>query len=187
MQAPIPPHESRCRGWFLPARTFAANGPNDGRHAWIAATAILYDSPLVTHNRGDYLGVSGQLVPWPRGLALLRKITPLRSWLRSERHASARGFWVAPNLAVGELRLGPPFPLPRKTKTTGREACRTTLSPQLAFRYLAGESANHALCIVAERHVGGQIRPCGAALRRVDAAGSRLLQSRYGLRLDALV
>jgi tRNA(fMet)-specific endonuclease VapC len=25
--------------------------------AWIAATALLYDLPLVTHNRGDYLGV----------------------------------------------------------------------------------------------------------------------------------
>jgi hypothetical protein len=25
--------------------------------AWIAATALLYDAPLVTHNRGDYLGV----------------------------------------------------------------------------------------------------------------------------------
>jgi len=27
--------------------------------AWIAATAILYDAPLVTHNREDYLGVPG--------------------------------------------------------------------------------------------------------------------------------
>jgi predicted nucleic acid-binding protein len=27
--------------------------------AWIAATALLYDAPLVTHNRGDYLGIPG--------------------------------------------------------------------------------------------------------------------------------
>jgi tRNA(fMet)-specific endonuclease VapC len=27
--------------------------------AWIAATALLYDVPLVTHNRSDYLGVPG--------------------------------------------------------------------------------------------------------------------------------
>ena len=27
--------------------------------AWIAASAILYDVPLVTHNRNDYLGVPG--------------------------------------------------------------------------------------------------------------------------------
>jgi predicted nucleic acid-binding protein len=25
----------------------------------VAATALLYDAPLVTHNRGDYLGVAG--------------------------------------------------------------------------------------------------------------------------------
>jgi tRNA(fMet)-specific endonuclease VapC len=27
--------------------------------AWIAATALLYDLPLATHNRGDYKGVPG--------------------------------------------------------------------------------------------------------------------------------
>ncbi len=26
---------------------------------WIAATAVLYDAPLITHNAGDYLGVPG--------------------------------------------------------------------------------------------------------------------------------
>lgn len=30
--------------------------------AWIAATALLYDLPLVTHNRGDFLGVKGLTV-----------------------------------------------------------------------------------------------------------------------------
>jgi predicted nucleic acid-binding protein len=27
--------------------------------AWIAATALLYDAPLLTHNEADYLGVPG--------------------------------------------------------------------------------------------------------------------------------
>jgi len=27
--------------------------------AWIAATALLYDAPLLTHNKADYLGVPG--------------------------------------------------------------------------------------------------------------------------------
>lgn len=26
---------------------------------WIAATALLFDAPLLTHNRSDYLGVPG--------------------------------------------------------------------------------------------------------------------------------
>ena len=30
--------------------------------AWIAATALLYDIPLVTHNRNDYLGIPGLTV-----------------------------------------------------------------------------------------------------------------------------
>ena len=30
--------------------------------AWIAATALLYNAPLVTHNRRDYLGVPGLTV-----------------------------------------------------------------------------------------------------------------------------
>ena len=31
----------------------------DVADAWIAATALLYDVPLVTHNPGDYVGVAG--------------------------------------------------------------------------------------------------------------------------------
>lgn len=33
--------------------------------AWIAATALLYDVPLVTHNSNEYTGVSG-LKPMPQ-------------------------------------------------------------------------------------------------------------------------
>ena len=31
----------------------------DTADAWIAATAMLYDAPLITHNGSDYLGVPG--------------------------------------------------------------------------------------------------------------------------------
>jgi hypothetical protein len=31
----------------------------DVADAWIAATALLYDAPLVTNNPGDYIGVAG--------------------------------------------------------------------------------------------------------------------------------
>jgi tRNA(fMet)-specific endonuclease VapC len=31
----------------------------DVADAWIAATALLYDAPLVTNNPGDYVGVAG--------------------------------------------------------------------------------------------------------------------------------
>jgi predicted nucleic acid-binding protein len=34
----------------------------DCADAWVAATALLYGAPLVTHNRGDYLGVPGLTV-----------------------------------------------------------------------------------------------------------------------------
>ncbi len=30
--------------------------------AWVAATALLYDVPLLTHNKTDYLGVPGLLL-----------------------------------------------------------------------------------------------------------------------------
>ena len=34
----------------------------DCADAWIAATALLAGAPLITHNRNDYLGVSGLVV-----------------------------------------------------------------------------------------------------------------------------
>jgi predicted nucleic acid-binding protein len=30
--------------------------------AWVAATALLYKAPLVTHNRTDYFGVPGLML-----------------------------------------------------------------------------------------------------------------------------
>jgi predicted nucleic acid-binding protein len=33
--------------------------------AWIAATALLYDAPLLTHNKTDYLGVPGVRLEGP--------------------------------------------------------------------------------------------------------------------------
>jgi predicted nucleic acid-binding protein len=40
--------EARCRGRRI-----------DCADAWIAATALLAEAPLITHNRNDYLGVPG--------------------------------------------------------------------------------------------------------------------------------
>jgi tRNA(fMet)-specific endonuclease VapC len=40
----------------------ASGYPIECADAWIAATAIFYDLPLVTHNRSDYPGVSGLAV-----------------------------------------------------------------------------------------------------------------------------
>ena len=40
--------------------------------AWIAATALLYDAPLATHNGSDYLGVPGKLRYESRLRALAR-------------------------------------------------------------------------------------------------------------------
>ncbi len=49
-----------CRKWaevMVSAR--AAGRRIECADAWIAATALLYGVPLVTHNRSDYLGVPG--------------------------------------------------------------------------------------------------------------------------------
>ena len=56
----VPSSPDLCRQWA--EATVAAQ--TVGRRiecadAWIAATALLYTAPLVTHNRADYLGVPG--------------------------------------------------------------------------------------------------------------------------------
>jgi tRNA(fMet)-specific endonuclease VapC len=49
-----------CRQWAEVTVTAQASGYRiECADAWIAATALLYDIPLVTHNRRDYLGVPG--------------------------------------------------------------------------------------------------------------------------------
>ena len=49
-----------CRGWAeVMVAAQAAGRRIECADAWIAATAVLYQAPLVTHNRNDYLGVPG--------------------------------------------------------------------------------------------------------------------------------
>jgi tRNA(fMet)-specific endonuclease VapC len=49
-----------CRKWAAVTQIARVNGrPVGTADAWIAATALLYDVPLVTHNKADYAGVSG--------------------------------------------------------------------------------------------------------------------------------
>jgi tRNA(fMet)-specific endonuclease VapC len=54
------PDRDLCRLWagiFVGARS--KGKPIQTADAWIAATAMLYDVPLLTHNAGDYAGVDG--------------------------------------------------------------------------------------------------------------------------------
>ena len=54
----VPSSPDLCRYWADVMVTAQAAGRRiECADAWIAATAMLYDAPLVTHNRGDYLGV----------------------------------------------------------------------------------------------------------------------------------
>ena len=49
-----------CRKWAeVMVAAQAAGRRIETADAWIAATALLYDAPLVTHNGSDYLGVPG--------------------------------------------------------------------------------------------------------------------------------
>jgi predicted nucleic acid-binding protein len=54
----VPSSPDLCRKWaevMIAAR--AAGRRIETADAWIAATALLYDNPLVTHNGSDFLGV----------------------------------------------------------------------------------------------------------------------------------
>ena len=56
----VPSSPDLCRKWAEVMVAAQAVGRRiECADAWIAATALLYDAPLVTHNRGDYLGVPG--------------------------------------------------------------------------------------------------------------------------------
>ncbi len=49
-----------CLKWAEASHRARRKGrPIETADAWIAATALLYDIPLVTHNRNDYSGVDG--------------------------------------------------------------------------------------------------------------------------------
>ena len=56
----VPSSPDLCRKWAeVTVAAQAAGRRIECADAWIAATALLYDAPLVTHNRADYLGVPG--------------------------------------------------------------------------------------------------------------------------------
>ncbi len=49
-----------CRVWAEASYSARRNGrPIQSADAWIAATALRFSIPLITHNGSDYLGVSG--------------------------------------------------------------------------------------------------------------------------------
>jgi len=56
----VPPSPDLCRKWAEAMVAAQAAGRRiETADASIAGTALLYGVPLVTHNRGDYLGVPG--------------------------------------------------------------------------------------------------------------------------------
>ena len=58
----MPYDRALCTKWAEVTVAAQASGYRiECADAWIAATALLYDLPLVTHNRGDYRGVPNLL------------------------------------------------------------------------------------------------------------------------------
>ena len=56
----VPSSPDLCLRWAeVTVAAQAAGRRIECADAWVAATALLYDAPLVTHNRADYLGVPG--------------------------------------------------------------------------------------------------------------------------------
>ena len=56
----LPYNRALCTRWAEVTVAAQARGYRiDCADAWIAASALLYDIPLVTHNRSDYIGVPG--------------------------------------------------------------------------------------------------------------------------------
>ena len=57
MLAPF--HENLCVKWAEATDSARRSGrPINSSDAWVAAAALYYDVPLVTHNKTDYLGVT---------------------------------------------------------------------------------------------------------------------------------
>ena len=55
----VPFHEELCVKWAEATDSARRRGRSiDSSDAWVAAAALHYDVPLVTHNRSDYLGVA---------------------------------------------------------------------------------------------------------------------------------
>jgi tRNA(fMet)-specific endonuclease VapC len=55
----VPFHDQLCVKWAEATDSARRRGrPIDSSDAWVAAAALQYDVPLVTHNRADYLGVA---------------------------------------------------------------------------------------------------------------------------------
>ncbi|MGA2146113.1 MAG: PIN domain-containing protein [Bryobacteraceae bacterium] len=56
----VPSSPDLCRAWArVMVDAQAAGRRIECADAWIAATALLYQAPLITHNRGHFLGVPG--------------------------------------------------------------------------------------------------------------------------------
>lgn len=56
----VPSSPDLCLKWAEVMVTARSAGRRiESADAWIAATALLYDAPLLTNNRNDYLGVAG--------------------------------------------------------------------------------------------------------------------------------
>jgi hypothetical protein len=63
----MPWDRALCTAWAEVTTTARTRGFRiDCADAWIAATALLYGVPLVTHNRNDYRGVQGLDIILPR-------------------------------------------------------------------------------------------------------------------------
>jgi tRNA(fMet)-specific endonuclease VapC len=54
----IPASPELCQRWGE-VRSERRRQPISSEDAWIAATALLHDCPLVTHNPGDFHGIAG--------------------------------------------------------------------------------------------------------------------------------
>ena len=55
--------DALCEGWAKATDSARRHGhPIGAADAWIAATALQHNIPLVTHNRSDYRGVEGLTV-----------------------------------------------------------------------------------------------------------------------------
>ena len=59
----LPYHRGLCRTWALATQSARRNGrPLQCGDGWIAAAALFYRIPLITHNRRHYAGVDGLTV-----------------------------------------------------------------------------------------------------------------------------